>query len=223
YTDAVHNYFSCIFSPFKSYVLEGLEKLGALDVELACTSHGPILTRGHEYEKNIERYRSWATPDPCAHKRIPVFYCSAYGNTEQLATHVAHGVSQAQPTAEVRCYDLIEHPLSELTAILNESDAFLIGSPTINRDALPPVWNLLAGVDAVAIAKRPAALFGSYGWSGEAIPHLTERLQSLKVAVFESTLKVAFTPTAEDLAAAEALGLAFGESLGVAARVGCPQ
>jgi flavorubredoxin len=213
YSAAVKNYFDCIFAPFKPYVLKGLEKLEGLDADYICTSHGPILTKGCELERTKARYRAWATDEPREGKRIPLFYCSAYGNTERLAAHVARGLLRSQPTAEVRCYDLVEHDLAQLTAALNESDAFLIGSPTINRDALPVVWKLLADIDAVTIPKRPVALFGSYGWSGEALPHLAERLASLKARVFEKQLKVSFTPTPADLAAAEELGEEFGASL----------
>jgi flavorubredoxin len=213
YASAVKNYFDCIFSPFKPYVLKGLEKLEALDADFACTSHGPILTKGFELDKNKARYLTWAAADPCKTTRIAVFYCSAYGNTERLATHVARGLRKALPDAEVTCYDLVEHDLAACGARLNECDAFLIGSPTINRDALPVVWKLLADIDCVTILKRPVALFGSYGWSGEAIPHLAERLTSIKAKVFDQYLKVAFTPTAEDLAAAEKLGEDFGNSL----------
>jgi flavorubredoxin len=215
YASAVKNYFDCIFSPFKPYVLKGLEKLDALDAEFACTSHGPILTKGFELDKNKARYLKWAAADPCKTTRIAVFYCSAYGNTERLATHVARGLRKALPDAEVTCYDLVEHDLAACGARLNECDAFLIGSPTINRDALPVVWKLLADIDCVTIIKRPVALFGSYGWSGEAIPHLAERLTSIKAKVFDQYLKVAFTPTAEDLVAAEKLGENFGNSLDV--------
>jgi flavorubredoxin len=215
YVSAIKNYFDCIFAPFKPSVLKGLEKLDALDATFACTSHGPILTKGHELERTKERYRQWATKGPCDHRRIPLFYCSAYGNTERLATHVARGVLRSQSDADVTCYDLVKHDLSELSELLNASDAFLIGSPTINRDALPVVWKLIADIDAVTIAKRPVALFGSYGWSGEAVPHLAERLSSIKAAVFEKHLKVAFTPTDADLKAAEELGEEFGASLGV--------
>ena len=57
-----------------------------------------------------------------------------------------------------------------LQGLLNRSDAFGIGSPTINADAVAPVWNLLSHVDAINNRKRPALVFGSYGWSGEAVP-----------------------------------------------------
>jgi flavorubredoxin len=214
YSDAVKNYFDCIFAPFKPYVLKGLEKLNTLDAHYACTSHGPILTKICDLERVKAYYRAWATEEPHKRKRIPLFYCSAYGNTEQLATHVARGLLRSQQAAEITCYDLVEHDLAQLAALLNESDAFLIGSPTINRDALPIVWNLIAGIDAVTISRRPVALFGSYGWSGEALPHLAERLTSLRAKVFEEQFKVSFTPTPADLKAAETFGETFGASLG---------
>jgi flavorubredoxin len=213
YASAVRNYFDCIFGPYKPYVLKGLDILDGIDADFACTSHGPILTKGHQLEAVRRNYRQWAFQDPCDHPRIPLFFCSAYGNTKLLAERVAQGVRQALPNAEVTLFDLVDHELSELAPVMNDSSAFIIGSPTINRDALPVVWKLIADIDAVAIAKRPVALFGSYGWSGEAIPHLAERLTALKARVFENQLRVAFTPTDADLDTAEQLGREFAQSL----------
>jgi flavorubredoxin len=213
YAAATRVYYDGIFAPFKPWVLKGLEKLEALDFEIAAPSHGPILTKGCELEKTIERYRRWSTIDARAQKSIPLFYCSAYGNTQLLATHIARGLLHALPEADVRCFDINKHKLTELAALMNGSDAFLLGSPTLNRDAVEPVWSLLASADAVNIAKRPVALFGSFGWSGEALPHLASRLTDLKVKLWEQQFKVTFVPTPEDLQAAEQFGADFASSL----------
>jgi flavorubredoxin len=117
------------------------------------------------------------------------------------------------PDAEIGIHDIIEHDMAELIALMNGSDAFLIGSPTINRDAVPPVWQLLGGIEAVGIAKRPVALFGSFGWSGEALPHIAERLASVKANVFERQFKINFVPTETDLEAATAFGSEFAKTL----------
>jgi flavorubredoxin len=194
-------------------VLKGLEKLDALDAQFACTSHGPVLTKGFWLDRIKQHYLQWAGAQRPAEKQIPIFYCSAYGNTDRLARHIEHGIKKALPSATVEVFDLVETDLSVAAELLNQSDAFVLGSPTINRDALPVIWNLLAGIDAVNICKRPVALFGSYGWSGEAVPHLAERLSSLKAKIFETQLKVQFMPTQADLDAAEQLGKDFAESL----------
>ncbi|MDR3308302.1 MAG: MBL fold metallo-hydrolase, partial [Coriobacteriales bacterium] len=92
YRDAVRNYFEGIFEPFKPFVLKGLEKMEGLDVEFACTSHGPILTRGCMLEEVKADYLRWASPEVRFNKLIPVFYVSAYGNTQLLAEAAARGV-----------------------------------------------------------------------------------------------------------------------------------
>ena len=53
--------------------------------------------------------------------------------------------------------------MAQLHALINHCKAFAVGSPTLNRDAVPPVWNLLAGADAINSGKKPALVFGSYG------------------------------------------------------------
>ena len=100
-----------------------------------------------------------------------------------------------------------------MAAKLNSSDGFAVGSPTLNRDAVPPVWDLLSRVDAVNCAKRPALVFGSYGWSGEAFGNIKSRLENLKMAVFEEPFRVAFVPTEEDLKNAKELGRRFAASM----------
>ena len=55
-----------------------------------------------------------------------------------------------------------------------------------------------------------AAAFGSYGWSGEAVPALTAKLTALKYNVQEG-MRVKFKPSEADLAAAEECGKNFAE------------
>jgi flavorubredoxin len=70
----------------------------------------------------------------------------------------------------------------------------------------------LAHADAVNIAKRPVALFGSFGWSGEALGNLTDRLKGLKVNLFERDFRVVFVPTEEDLKNAKEFGKEFAKT-----------
>jgi len=213
YWEAVKYYFDCIFGPFLPYVRKGLDKIEDLDIAFCCNSHGPVLTREGLLPEVIRRYSRWCRPEVRENKLIPIFYVTAYGNTELLARAVARGIQSVLPGAQVDLYNIIDHDLGQLTAIMNECDAFLVGSPTINRDAVAPVWQLLSGIEAVNIQKRPVAVFGSYGWSGEAVPHLVERLSSVKAAVFPEQFKVNFVPAEADITAAAAFGESFAKSL----------
>ncbi|MEG1686902.1 MAG: FprA family A-type flavoprotein [Angelakisella sp.] len=214
YQTAFAGYYNAIFGPFKKYVLEGLAKLEQLDFDMVLPSHGPVLTYGEKgwLQNALDSYRQWSTSVPRVKKLVPVFYTSAYGNTRLLAKQVAAGVASVAD-ADLRLFDIIEHPLGEQAELLNSCDGFAIGTPTINRDAVPPVWQLLSGMDAVNSGKRPCVVFGSYGWSGEGVPNIMARLSMLKCNVVADGLKVSFVPTEEDLQKAFELGVVLGQSL----------
>ena len=212
YQKAFLGYYTAIFAPFRPHVQAGLKKLEALDFDMVLPSHGPVLTKGCMLEYAMDRYREWSTPKIREKRLIPVFYTSAYGYTRMLAQSVAAGIL-SRGDADAPLLDLIDHDMGSLHGILNQADAFAVGSPTINRDAVPPTWHLLAGVDAIGSAKVPCAAFGSYGWSGEAVPNINARLSSLRMKVLGEGLRVNFMPTREDLDKAEALGQSLADSL----------
>lgn len=210
---AFKGYYDAIFAPFKPYVLAGLEKIKDLPIEFVCNSHGPIITKGCMLDYVREKYKEWSQPVKNEKLTIPIFYTTAYGNTGRIADAIRHGILESKPDADVATYDIIEHNMNELSALLNRSDAFALGSPTINGDAVPPAWILLSHVDAINNKKKPVLVFGSYGWSGEAVPNLSARLTGLKMSLFGEGLKVCFIPSEEDLKKARELGKAFGETL----------
>ena len=213
YESAFKYYYDAIFGPFPGFVQKGLEKLDGLDIARICPSHGPVLTSGCRLEEALENYRVWSLPQINSQFTVPVFYSSAYGCTEQIGQAIREGVLEARPRALCELHDLVDCDMAAMGALLNTCDAFLLGSPTINRAAVPPAWALLAHADAVNIPKRPCALFGSYGWSGEACAQLYARLADLKCKVFEEPLKINFIPSGDELAGARAFGRRFAESL----------
>ena len=213
YESAFKGYYDAIMGPFKPYVRAGLAKLEKLDFDFVGTSHGPILTKGGRYDYCTQKYREWSQETSNEHKTIPIFYTSAYGCTAKAAEMLKEGVLEAIPDAVCECYDIINYPMADLAQKLGASDAFMIGSPTLNKDAVPPVWELISHIDAINGQKKPCLVFGSYGWSGEAVPMMTERLKALKLAVYEESFKFQFVASDADLEKAKALGKAFAASL----------
>lgn len=209
YDEALKNYFDAIFGPFKPYVIKGLSKIEGLDIHNCCTSHGPVLTKTGLLPHVMEQYAQWAQPHVNASTLIPIFYCTAYSNTGLAAEQIREGILSVLPKAEVPLYNIIEEDAAMLAQKLNAADGFLVGSPTINRDAVPPVWQLLSHVDAINSAKKPAGAFGSFGWSGEAVPAVNSRLNLLKYNVFGEGFKFNFVPNEEDLKKAREWGAAF--------------
>ena len=213
YKDAFRGYFDAIFGPFKPYVLNGLKKMESLDIDFLCTSHGPVLTKDRYLNYAKESYAQWASAEKPAGEHIPIFFCTAYGNTKVLAEAIKKGVLTVKPEAHVELYDIIENDMGALAEKLNDSDAFLIGTPTINRDALPPVMELLAHVDGISSQKKTASAFGSYGWSGEGVPAVLSRMKLQRIKIFGDGLRINFVPSADEIIQAESFGAEFAKSL----------
>ncbi len=213
YEIAFKGYYDAIFGPFKPYVLKGLEKIENLDIDKICTSHGPIITKEGRLDYVIQKYKEWSTSQPKERLQIPIFFCSAYGNTGKIAAAICKGITSVLPDCDCKEIDLNKFELSQAAELINSADAICVGSPTINADAVAPIWMLLSHIDAINCKKKPALVFGSFGWSGEAVPNIIDRLNGLKMQIFGEGFKVAFVPSEEDLKAAEALGVEFATSL----------
>lgn len=197
YWSEFENYYRCIMEPFASSVLAGLDKIKDLPVELICTSHGPCLTQNIQRCKEL--YRKWSTPASHEKKVVGILYASAYGYTEKLAQAAAEELRK-NDTLDVELVNIVFEPFDKAAELVRRADALLFGSCTINRDAPKIVWDVLASVDPINTRTKPVGAFGSYGWSGEAVPMMKSRLEHLKFRFIGDGLRVNFKPTEEDLA-----------------------
>lgn len=205
FMDEFRYYFDVIMGPFKKHVLNAIEKIKPLEIEVIAPSHGPILREAPW--KYVDIYKDWSK---CI-LEIPennyavVMYVSAYGYTKQIGEAIAEGLKEAG--VNVDAFDITEINMEKIIEKVEKAKALIIGSPTINQDAVKPVWDVLSLVSPITNRGKTAMAFGSYGWSGEAVPMLTERMKSLKLKVIEPGIKVAFKPTCEDLEAAKQKGI----------------
>lgn len=196
YDDAFQYYYKAIFGPFKEYVLAGLDKLEKLDFHTVCPSHGPVLVEN--VSECIAKYRRWSQIKKNDPKKVLIFYVSAYGYTRKMASAIYDVIIAKGYDVEI--LDVINNDFSSIMEKIENADALMIGSPTINRDALKPIWDVLSAIDPISNKGKPVGVFGSYGWSGEAVNMIIQRLNSLKLNVFGSGIRVNFLPDEENIA-----------------------
>jgi flavorubredoxin len=195
-----HFYFDCIMRPFKDKVREAVAKVEQLDLKLICPSHGPIHRR--DPKSVIDCYRCWSAPPPAKGKpRALLLTLSSHGNTRSMAAAIGaelegHGFH----VTELRMCEMRD---SDLRDELELADLVMVGSATINRDAPPQVWHALSLFSLVTPKAKVAAVFGSFGWSGEAVKMIEERLLGLRFKLPVPSLSVRFTPTEENLKACQ--------------------
>ncbi|WP_099336049.1 FprA family A-type flavoprotein [Clostridium cadaveris] len=211
YMDALKYYYDCIFGPFKPYVLKAIDKIKDLSIDTVCPGHGPIL-RENPW-KIINIYKEWSTPSPIPSiPNITISYVSAYGYTKQLAEEIAKGIS-SKGDFEIKLFDLVSSSQDEILESINKSDGILFGSPTINCDLLEPIRDLMTKLNPVVHGKRVAGAFGSYGWSGEAVPNMENRLKELRMDLLLPSLKIKFKPSSEELTSAFNFGELFADKV----------
>jgi len=202
-------YYRGIMGPFKEKMLEAIAKIKDLDIQIIAPSHGPIL-RSDPW-KYVDQYIEWSTPSPTEAKKVLIFYASAHGNTEMMAEEVAKGASI--DGVEVEVFDLTETAPGDVMDRIEAAQALIVGSPTINGDAVKPVWDLLSSLATIKLKGKMGAAFGSYGWSGEAVRMIEARLKSLRFKVPEPGLRFALVPTADELESCREFGAKIAESL----------
>ena len=211
YQDAVDTYFNNIIAPFKHpFVTNALKKVQGLPIKMICTGHGPVLDSDIE-EVVADYHRRCELPEESAKKRVVIPYVSAYGYTEELAKAIGKGIENSREI-EVLLYNLENSYVPEVIDKLAMADGVLFGTPTMVGEALPPILSLMATMHAITYKGKLASAFGSYGWSGEGVPHVLERLSQLKCKVIEG-YKIRFKASEEELKEAYEYGVKFGEIL----------
>lgn len=207
YMRATKYYFDCIIGPFKPFMLKALARVRELDVTMICTGHGPVLDS--HIPELLDIYEEWCTVvNPNPKKTVIIPYVSAYGYTKMLAEKIAEGI-KASGEIDVRSYDMVEADQAKVLEELGFADGILFGTPTIVGEALKPIWDLTTSIFAGTHGGKLASAFGSYGWSGEGVPHIVERLKQLRMNVTEG-FRVKFKPGEENLMDAFDYGYNFG-------------
>lgn len=211
YEDALEYYYNMIMGPFKPYVLKAIDKIRKLDIEIICPGHGPVL-KDNPW-KIVDIYEKWSTPTPPKSNipNITICYVSAYGYTESAAMKIVEGL-KSKGDFNVNLYDVIHHDINEILDKISKSQGVIFGTPTINGDALKPIWDILVSLNPLVHGGKVASAFGSYGWSGEGVPNVMDRLRQLRMNTIEP-LQFKFKPNDCDFNSAYVYGVDFAKSV----------
>ncbi len=189
-------YYDCIMRPFAPFSRKATEAIARMDIDVVAPSHG--LINRSEPKLFIEKYLEWTEPKHRSGRKIlAILYASSYGNTERMAKHIGESLDGTQIDAQM--LDVTATPDSELRDWIESADALLFGTPTFAGDAVKPIWDAAHLLPTVAAAGKKAAVFGSYGWGGQAIEILESYLEALKLKVYKPGLRARLVPSESEL------------------------
>jgi len=96
---------------------------------------------------------------------------------------------------------------------LVKANGILVGSPTINQNTLLPVYKLFSLINPIRDKGKPAAAFGSFGWSGEAVKLIEDHLRNLKLKVVGEGQTARFYPNSKEADSLIRFGEDFAQAL----------
>jgi len=207
-------YYAHIMRPFREYVIKALELIEPLALKTIAPAHGPIL-RDHpdQYPAHYRRLVTSALDSEIGdEKSLLIFYISSYGNTARMAEAVYEAASEIEGV-RASLYDLEGGEVAPFVDLIECADGIMFGTPTINGDAVKPVWDLLSSLAVVHTRGKLAGAFGSFGWSGEAVCMVEDRLRGLKMRVPVEGLRIKLIPTDDELDDCRKFGTAVGRAL----------
>ena len=208
YEEAI-KYYANILYPFSALIKRKLEQLALLDlkIDMIAPSHGLIWRK--DPMQIVGTYAKWC--DNYAENRAIVVFGTIWRSTEKMAKAVAEGMN-----AEGLDTCVIEAALTDKNDLVTEvfkAKAVAIGSSTISNNVVTSISVLLHEIKALKYKGKPAASFGSYGWSGESGKQISDALKESGFVVAQEPLMVKYNPTREDLGKCVEFGRTFAKGI----------
>ncbi|MGB3535025.1 MAG: diflavin flavoprotein [Microcoleaceae cyanobacterium] len=185
-------YFDNLYAAQPKQVLTILDKIAAVPtIKYYATGHGPLVQYGKT--ELTQLYREWSEKQKSQDLQVVLLYASAYGNTATVAQAIARGLTKSGVAVEsINC----EYAQStDIQAAIEKCDGFIMGSPTLGGHAPTQIQTALGTVLNTASSNKLAGVFGSFGWSGEAIDYLENKLKDAGFKMGFEPIRVKFKPT----------------------------
>ncbi|MCF6464494.1 flavodoxin domain-containing protein, partial [Clostridium sp. Cult2] len=196
YQEAI-KYYANILTPFSSLVTNKIkEVLGFnLSVDVIATSHG-IIWRDNPAQI-IEKYLEWA--DAYQENQITIVYDTMWNATRKMAEAIAEGIKSVDKDVTVKLFNAANSDKNDVITELFKSKAMLFGSSTVNKSIMHATGGILDMIKGIGFKNKKGAAFGSYGWSGESVAILEERLKNAKIEIVQEGIKELWNPDEESI------------------------
>ena len=173
-------YFANILNPYAPLLTRKLKEIEALRLPMQI----------------VEKYAKWA--DAYQENQVTIVYDTMWNGTEKIAHAIAKEVSSQSPDTVVKVFNISKTDKNDIMTEIMKSKAIAVGSPTVGNDILSSVSGWLAFLKQLKFKKKKAGAFGTWGWSGESVPHLQQYLKDAGFDVIEEGVKVYWAPKEED-------------------------
>ena len=189
-------YFANILNPFAAILTKKLEEIGKLNlpIDIIAPSHGAIW-RDNPLQI-VKKYSEWA--NAYQENQVTIIYDTMWEGTTKIAHAIASEVAKQNPETVVKVFNIAKADKNEIMTEIFKSKAIALGSPTVSNSILSSVAGLIEFAKQLKFKNKKAAAFGCYGWSGESVKILQEKLKDSGFNVVDENIKSMWVPTEED-------------------------
>ncbi len=180
-------YYFNIVGKYGAQVQTLLKKAAALDIEIICPLHGPILKENLEHY--IGKYDTWSKYEP-ENKGITIAYASIHGNTAAAAEKFAE-ILKEQGEEKVSVFDLSRDDMAEAVEDAFRYDGIVFASATYDGGLFPCMEDFLAHLKSKTYRNRTAAIIENGSWGPMAAKHMRTALEGMKdISVIDKSVTI---------------------------------
>ncbi len=196
-------YFTNILNPFAPILSKKLEEIASMNLtfDIIAPSHGAIWRK--DPLQIVEKYATWAKA--YQEDQITIAYDTMWEGTAKIAHRIAEEIHRQSPDTVVKVFNIAKSDKNEVMTEVFKSKAIVVGSPTVSNSILSSVAGWIEFLKQLKFKNKRAAAFGCYGWSGESVKLLKEKLADAGFEVIENSIRSLWTPTEDDYAEVTAL------------------
>ena len=189
-------YFANILNPFAPILQKKLEEIGKLNlpIDMIAPSHGTIWRESPM--QIVENYARWA--EAYQEDQVTIAYDTMWEGTAKIAHKIAEQIHQQSPDTVVKVFNISKSDKNEVMTEIFKSKAIAVGSPTVSNSILSSVAGWMEFLKQLKFKNKKATAFGCYGWSGESIKILQDKLKEAGFEVIDENIKSLWNPENED-------------------------
>ena len=195
-------YYFGIVGKYGAQVQNLLKKAAALDIEIICPLHGPVLTENLGYY--IGLYDTWSSYKTET-EGVVIAYTSVYGNTEKAALALADKLKE-YGCEKVCTNDLARCDMAEAVEDAFRYDKIVLATTTYNADIFPFMREFITHLTERNFQNKTVAFVENGSWAPMAAKVMRGMLDGCKNLTFaENTVTVKSAADENALAQLDAL------------------
>ncbi len=210
YFPEMRRYYANIVRKYGKFVQRARAKLGGLEIENICSTHGPVWQRRVAEVVSLYDHMSAYRSEP----GVTIVYGSMYGNTAQVAEEIARQLT-VRGIRNIRIHNAAVSSMSDIITDAFRFKGLIVGSATYSMRLFPPVEQFMNAMETREIQGKVFAGFGGYTWAKgavvSALEGYAERMKMPMVAQMMMCRSVDAAMLAEARALADTVADALGE------------